>query len=117
YGDLLRIFDTSRDGHDLTVVIELIDDRSAPVIRCRGLAFPINELPMTDKDAEDEPPGGGRHRSAERMSHYTNAFIFVVSEERGCVSHIRMGQWERRMDEAGIQRVLRDAYSVGEQLK
>ncbi|KAH7714812.1 hypothetical protein AAVH_17820 [Aphelenchoides avenae] len=121
YGALSRIFDTSRQGHDGAVIIDLFDEISEefqPTVRCCGYTFPINERPAWDVKPTNAANGGTRRTSALRMSHYTNCSIFVVSEdEGGSISHFRMGERQRELTSNDIRHIIEDAYQRAYVLK
>ncbi|KAH7705855.1 hypothetical protein AAVH_26926, partial [Aphelenchoides avenae] len=104
FGNLSRLFDTKRAGHDCSALINLFHDGAShlryyqdatfePRICCTGI-----KLPMSPPDGQVflAPVGlegrGARHWSAYYGSLRTDAMIVVVSEERGTVTCFRRGE-------------------------
>ena len=82
---LVSIFDPSSPGHDGAAIVE--NDR---------LAKFAAHLPLADKVSRES---GTRHRAGLGLAEKTDAFVIVVSEERGTISVAQHG----RIAEVGIE--------------
>ena len=90
---LLSIFDSNTPGHDGAVIIE------NGKIKYFGA-----HLPLAQKITESMRTGT-RHRAATGLTEETDAFVIVVSEERGVVSLAQNGRIQQVSDEVLLSRL------------
>ncbi len=95
---LLSIFDKTSPGHDGATIIESN--------RIRKFAV---HLPLAEQ-IEKVNHFGLRHRAALGLSEHSDAFIIVVSEERGIISVVQRGKIVQMQDEAELRRKLLEFY-------
>jgi diadenylate cyclase len=91
---LYSIFDTSSPGHDGAVVID------AGLVERFGVHLPLS----TDPDGQGR---GTRHAAALGLAERSDAFVIVVSEERGRISVAHAGSL-RELSPTQVQEQLRD---------
>lgn len=101
-GQLQRLFDTRKRGHDGAIVICIFDHcgRFYPHISMTQCWLPV------DFQARNIS-GGTRHRSAVGASLVTDAPIVVSSEERGEITFIRRGSANSDVDSDFLMNELR----------
>jgi len=95
---LLSIFDKTSPGHDGATIIESN--------RIRKFAV---HLPLAEQITKVSH-FGLRHRAALGLSERSDAFIIVVSEERGIISVAQNGKIFQMQDEAELRRRLLEFY-------
>ncbi len=96
---LLSIFDKTSPGHDGATIIE----------RNKIRRFAVH-LPLAE-NIEEVRKFGLRHRAAMGLSERSDAFIVVVSEERGVISVAQDGKLKLIKDEVELKQRLLDFYS------
>ncbi len=88
------IFDSSSAGHDGAVVIE------NDIVTKFGVQLPLASRPVEDR--------GTRHSAALGLSERSDAFVLVVSEERGTISVAQAGKLDLVSDLDELRRRIAD---------
>lgn len=94
---LLSIFNPKSPLHDGAVIVKEDKVLAASCF-----------LPLSDRDMDRRL--GTRHRAAVGLSEVTDAWVIVVSEERGEVSFAVNGKLVRNMSDEAIRRILERYY-------
>jgi diadenylate cyclase len=97
---LCSIFASGSPMHDGAVII---DNNLIAAARC---VLPVSE------DPNIPPELGLRHRSAIGLAEVSDAFIIVVSEERGEISVARDGKLHRNLNFKGMEAMLLEHYNL-----
>lgn len=100
---LYSIFMPGSPMHDGAVII---DNNTIAAARC---VLPVSDNP-------DIPPElGMRHRSALGLAEVSDAFVIVVSEERGEISVALGGQLHRNLNPHQLEALMREHYDLTEE--
>ena len=87
---IMSLFDPHSPGHDGAMIIE-----NGKITRF-GVRLPLSKSEKLSKEL------GTRHHAALGLSEFTDAFVIVVSEERGVVSLFHNGEGEPAHDKVKV---------------